>query len=64
MPLEIIDVTTGERNYVNPKDDPTYPLKKENAEIAYSLLQIENEAKTARQELADLNFTLMINGVI
>ncbi|WP_394139547.1 hypothetical protein [Cytobacillus oceanisediminis] len=39
-------------------------LKKENADLAYNLMLTEGEAQTARQEIADLNFQLMLNGVI
>lgn len=39
-------------------------LKQENANLAFELMVSEGETAAARQEVADLNFTLMINGVI
>ncbi|HHY74264.1 MAG TPA: hypothetical protein GX497_13780 [Bacillus bacterium] len=39
-------------------------LQQENADLAFNIMLVEGEAQTARQEVADLNFTLMINGVI
>jgi hypothetical protein len=44
--------------------EETQPLKEDNATLAFDLMVTDGEAKTARQEVADLNFQLMIGGVI
>lgn len=64
MRLQIRDIITKEVNFVNQNEDPVLKLQQENADFAFNLMMIESEAIDARQEVADLNFTLMMNGVI
>lgn len=39
-------------------------LKSENASLAFDLMIADGKAEEAKQEIADLNFQLMISGVL
>jgi hypothetical protein len=44
--------------------NPVPALVQASADMAFSLMMVESEAQSAKQDVADLNFTLMMNGVI
>ena len=44
--------------------NPVPALVQSNADMAFSLMIVESEAQSATQDVADLSFTLMMNGVI
>lgn len=58
--LDFIHIQTGNSR----KDREIEQLKADSANIAFTLMLMENETYSARKEVADLNFQLMISGVL